>query len=222
VNSEQSSVNSHHPSSKGLYLSIILAFVLWIVIFIIRPFNFWLMLSFSTSLLASVALVFGHPVISKDELSWQNLLLGVLMAILLYFIFWIGNKALMLISGLFPSLLADRAGNINAVYANREIVSPLLVGTLLFFPIGFGEEVFWRGFIQRRFAQKWSPLTACIITILLYVGVHLPTENPVLILAALTCGVFWGGLYWATGRLVPVVVCHMLWDPAIFVIFPIR
>jgi membrane protease YdiL (CAAX protease family) len=199
-----------------------LAFVLWIVIFIIRPLNFWLMLSSSTSMLAAVALVFGHPVISKDELSWENLLLGVLMALLLYFIFWIGNQALLLLSDLFPSLLPDRAGDISAVYANRGMLSPLMVGTLLFFPIGFGEELFWRGFIQRRFAEKWSPLTAYIVTILLYAGIHLPTENPVLILAALTCGVFWGGLYWTTGRLVPVLVSHMLWDPAIFVIFPIR
>jgi membrane protease YdiL (CAAX protease family) len=65
-------------------------------------------------------------------------------------------------------------------------------------------------------------MTAYFVTILLYAGIHLPTKNPVLILAALTCGVFWGGLYWATGRLVPVLVSHMLWDPAIFVIFPIR
>ena len=215
-------MKTEDTSGKKLYLSIALAFVLWIVMFIIRPFNFWLMLSFSTSLLAAVAFVFGHPVISKEELSWKNLLLGVLMAILLYLIFWIGNQTLILISGLFPSLLPDRAGNISAVYANRGILSPLLVGTLLFFPIGFGEELFWRGFIQRRLAEKWSPAAACIVTILLYVGVHLPTENRVLILAALTCGVFWGGLYWATGRLVPVIVCHMLWDPAIFVFWPIR
>lgn len=203
-------------------MSVVLAFVLWIVIFIIRPFNFWLMLSFSTSLLAAVALVLGHPVISKDELSLENLLLGVLMALLLYFIFWVGNQALMLFSYLFPSLLPDRAGDIGAVYTNRGNLSPLLVGTLLFFPIGFGEELFWRGFIQRRFAEKWTPMTAYFVTILLYAGIHLPTKNPVLILAALTCGVFWGGLYWATGRLVPVLVSHMLWDPAIFVIFPIK
>jgi membrane protease YdiL (CAAX protease family) len=213
---------SDPPSGRVLYLGVVLAFALWIVIFILRPFNFWLMLSFSTALLAAVALVFGHPVISKEELSWENFLLGVLMAALLYFIFWIGNQVLILISGLYPWMLPDRAGNISAVYANRGMLSPLLVGTLLFFPVGFGEEVFWRGFIQRRFAEKWSPLISFAVTIILYVGIHLPTENPVLILAALTCGVFWGGLYWLTGRLVPVLVSHMLWDPAIFVVWPLQ
>jgi hypothetical protein len=138
VNSQP--VNSDHTSSKGLYLSVVLAFVLWIVIFIIRPFNFWLMLSFSTSLLAAVALVLGHPVISKDELSLENLLLGVLMALVLYFIFWVGNQALMLFSYLFPSLLPDRAGDIGAVYTNRGNLSPLLVGTLLFSPSGSGKN----------------------------------------------------------------------------------
>jgi membrane protease YdiL (CAAX protease family) len=208
--------------SPGLYLGVFLAFALWIVMFIVRPLNFWLMMSFSTSLLAAISFIFGRPLIFREELTWKNIFLGILAAGALYAVFWTGNEALIFISRFLPTLIPDRAGNINAVYANRGILSPLLVGILLCFPIGFGEEIFWRGFVQRRFSLKWSPLSAWLITTLLYVAVHLPTGNPVLILAALTCGAFWGGLYAVTGRLVPVLVSHMVWDPVIFVIWPIR
>jgi hypothetical protein len=205
-----------------LYWSILLAFVLWVVMFVFRPLNFWLMLTFSTSLLAGLSYAFGRPLIRPAERTWENVLWGTLLAGALYGIFWIGNQGLILISHVFPEILPDRLGKINAVYANVGALPPALVGMLLFFPIGFGEEIFWRGFVQRRFNEKWNGRSAFILTTLLYTGIHLPTGNPVLIAAALTCGLFWGGVYWATGRLVPVLVSHMLWDPAIFIVWPIR
>jgi membrane protease YdiL (CAAX protease family) len=205
-----------------LYFSILLAFVLWVIMFVFRPLNFWVMLTFSTSLLAALSYAFGRPLIRPDELKWKNVLWGILLAAALYGIFWIGNQGLILISHWFPEMLPDRLGKINAVYANLGALPPALVGILLFFPIGFGEEIFWRGFVQRRFGEKWNGCCAYILTTLLYTGVHLPTGNPVLITAALTCGLFWGGVYWITGSLLPVLISHMLWDPAIFIIWPIR
>jgi membrane protease YdiL (CAAX protease family) len=180
------------------------------------------MLTFSTSLLSAVAFVLGRPLLSGREFTVKNLLLGILLAALLYGVFYAGNRFLMIVSRLFPSLLPDRAGNIASVYANLGGLSPIVVGLLLFFPIGFGEEIFWRGFVQRRFSERGTATSAFVVTTLLYTAIHVPTGNPVLILAALTCGLFWGGVYWATGSLVPVLVSHMLWDPLIFVLWPIK
>jgi len=206
----------------ALWVGIALAFVLWVVMFVYRPLNFWAMLTFSTSLLAAIAFLLGRPLRLGREFTAKNVLIGVLLAALLYAVFYLGNQFLILVSRLFPALLPDRAGNIASVYANLGGLSPALVSLLLFFPIGFGEEVFWRGFVQRRLGESWSARSAFGLTALLYTAIHLPTGNPVLILAALTCGLFWGGFYWATGSLVPVLVSHMLWDPFIFVIWPIR
>jgi membrane protease YdiL (CAAX protease family) len=207
---------------KGLWVSVGLAFVLWGGIFVLKPFNFWFMLTFSTFLLAAIAFLLGRPLPLSREFTARNVLLGVVLAALLYAVFYAGNQFLKMVSGLFPALLPDRAGNIASVYANLGGLSPAVVGLLLFFPIGFGEEVFWRGFVQRRLSERWSAGLAFVVTSLLYTGIHLGTGNPVLILAALTCGLFWGGFYWATGSLVPVLVSHMLWDPFIFVIAPIK
>jgi len=209
-------------SQRGLWQGIVLAFVLWIVIFVFRPLNFWILLTFSTSLLAAIAFALGRPLLPSREFTAKNLLLGILLAALLYAIFYVGNQFLVLVSRLFPALLPDPAGNIASVYANLGGLSPGLVAFLLFFPIGFGEEIFWRGFVQRRFRERWSARSAFVLTALLYTAIHFPTGNPVLILAALTCGLFWGGFYWATGSLVPVLFSHMLWDPFIFVILPIK
>jgi membrane protease YdiL (CAAX protease family) len=205
-----------------LWLSIGLAFVLWIVMFVFRPLNFWVMLTFSTSLLAAIAFALGRPLIRSREFTAKNVLVGVLLAALLYAVFYLGNQFLLLVSRLFPALLPDPAENIASVYANLGGLSPSLVAFLLFFPIGFGEEIFWRGFVQRRFRERWSARSAFVLTTLLYTAIHLPTGNPVLILAALTCGLFWGGFYWATGSLIPVLVSHMFWDPFIFVMLPIK
>jgi membrane protease YdiL (CAAX protease family) len=218
--SDRLTVNSEQQ--KGLWAGILLAFVLWIVIFVIRPLNFWVLLTFSTSLLAAVAFALGRPVIPSREFTAKKVFLGILLAALLYAVFYVGNQFLMMVSRLFPALLPDPAGDIASVYANLGGLSPALVAFLLFFPIGFGEEIFWRGFVQRRLRGRWSARSAFLLTTLLYAAIHLPTGNPVLILAALTCGLFWGGFYWATGSLVPVLVSHMFWDPFIFVIWPIR
>jgi len=220
VSSDRSTVNIEQQ--KGLWPCILLAFALWVVLFVFQPFHFWAMLTFSTALLAAVAFVLGRPLLSGREFTATNVFLGVVLAALLYGVFYMGNHFLMLVSRLFPALLPDRAGNISSVYENLGGLSPALVGLLLFFPIGFGEEVFWRGFVQRRLRDRWSAKSAFVLTTLLYTAIHLPTGNPVLILAALTCGLFWGGFYWATGSLVPVLVSHMFWDPFIFVIFPIK
>lgn len=206
----------------GLWAGIGLAFVLWFLMFVLKPLNFWVMLTFSTSLLSAIAFYLVRPLIAKSEFTAGNVLLGALLAALLYALFYVGNQFLVLVSRLFPSLLPDRAGNIASVYANLGGFSPTLVASLLFFPIGFGEEVFWRGFVQRRFQERGGGRSAFVLTTCLYTAIHLPTGNPVLILAALTCGLFWGGFYWATGTLVPVLVSHMLWDPFIFVIMPIK
>jgi hypothetical protein len=203
-------------------MSVGLAFVLWFVMFVLQPLNFWVMLTFSTSLLSVVAFALGRPLIPSREFTAKNVLVGVLLAALLYAVFYLGNRFLLLVSRLFPSLLSDPARDIASVYANLGGLSPSVVAFLLFFPIGFGEEIFWRGFVQRRFRERGSATPAFVLTTLLYTAIHVPTGNPVLILAALTCGLFWGGFYWATGSLVPVLVSHMLWDPFIFVIFPIR
>jgi membrane protease YdiL (CAAX protease family) len=141
---------------------------------------------------------------------------------MLYAIFQLGNFILIRFAEWQPGILPNRAEDIRAVYANRGSLSPVAVAALLFFPIGFGEEIFWRGFVQRRLSARMRPGYALVIAALLYTAVHIPTGNGILVLAALCCGLYWGGLYLACRSVVPVLISHMIWDPLIFIAAPIQ
>jgi membrane protease YdiL (CAAX protease family) len=202
-------------------ISVALAFFLWYATFIIRPFNFWLMMAFNTGLLSAISFISGGIPWRRKEWNLRNITLGVAAAVALYGVFWLGHEILILAST-YTGILPRRAENLNAIYASRVELPQYLIAILLFFPIGFGEEIYWRGFVQRLFQARSGKGAAFFLTLVLYTGVHLPTGNPVLILAAFICGIYWGALYRYTGSLVPVLISHMLWDPFIFVIAPIR
>ena len=207
---------------KCVWLSLSLAFVLWYIMFVLRPLNFWLMMSSSTTLLSGITLVYGS--LKKSDLlpTWKDAAIGIASAAALYGVFFLGNQVLWLTEKWFPILMAGRSQNLSDIYANRGSLAPGVVAAVLFFPIGFGEEFFWRGFVQKQFSEKGSTIKAFLMTTALYAAVHLSTGNPVLLLAALACGVFWGGLYALTGRLPAVLISHMIWDPLIFILFPIQ
>ncbi len=177
-------------------------------------------MSANTLILSIIAFVFGKPSIKTDKLL-KSILLGLIYALALYLVFWVGNKLLVIFSNLFPQILSNRMGHLDSIYGNRGNLSPWIISALLFFPIGFGEEFFWRGFIQKELSGKFSPFYGFVLTTLIYTAVHVPTLNPILILAAFVCGLFWGALYWKTKSLFPIILSHMLWDPLIFVLLPI-
>ena len=87
--------------------------------------------------------------------------------------------------------------------------------------IGPGEELIWRGFFQRRLFIIYGGLTGYIGASLVYAAVHVFTGNTMLVLAALTSGLFWGLIYWRTGSVLAVCFSHALWDILVFIMFPL-
>ena len=125
---------------KTVIASIIIAFILWYLTFITKPFNFWLMMTFNTLFLGTISFR-GGQIFRRDEWNIRNIIIGVGAAILLYGIFFVGNHILVWASDSI-GIIPKRAENLDSIYANSEAVSPALIAMLLFFPIGFGEEVF--------------------------------------------------------------------------------
>ena len=198
-----------------------LAAVLWYIMFVPAPFDFWLMMSVCTAALGSAASAFIWPPFTKDEFTLRHLLIGVGSAVGLYLVFLAGNHFLTAIDGWLHLPFLDPERQVQAVYANRGNLPPALVAALLFFPIGFGEELFWRRFVQKTFSDRYGHLAGYLIVVTCYTAVHCCCANPIMLLAALACGLVWGGIYWKTGSIVPVLISHMIWDPLIFVILPI-
>jgi membrane protease YdiL (CAAX protease family) len=193
-------------------LSLILAAALWVLVFLIRPLDFWTMLTFSTLVLLVVAFVINRDKASV-RVAGRMVLLGVVSALLLYALFYSGFQATR-----SNPLFSEGVGRI---YEFRTSAPNLLIGSVLVFPIGPSEEIYWRGLIQRRFAEKFGPNGGLLIATSAYALVHLPTLNLPLILTALLGGLVWGYVYKQTKSLVPVTVSHVLFDLLIFVVAPL-
>lgn len=201
--------------SRSLLLSIFLAAVFWFVMFfpyLGLEFNFWLVMTLASLTLTMIAIRLG----GKPDLhfSWREVLAGLAIAVVLWFVFWIGDK--------LSQLLFDFARpQVNLIYGIKGSTSPSVIAMLLLLIIGPGEEIFWRGYIQRRLSQRLSQNVGYAVATAAYTLVHLPSLNFMLIMAAMVCGILWGGLF----RLFPkhftaIVVSHALWDAAAFVWFP--
>ena len=203
---------------KRLAFTIVLAAVLWTVMFSpwTAPYiNFWWMMTASATILAVLSTLFNKGWWRQLRWSPSNILLGVVIAAVLWGIFWTGDKV--------SSWLFDFARpQVNAIYGMKEGESPWLLSVLMLLLIGPAEEIFWRGYVQRTLSGRFGRNAGFVITTLLYAAVHAGSCNFMLVMAALVAGVVWGGLY----RLFPerfsaVIISHALWDAAVFVWFPI-
>lgn len=203
---------------KRLIFAIATAAVLWFVMF--SPWtaprvDFWQMMCGSALILTSLATLFGLSWWKKIHLSAREVGLGVAIAVVLWGVFWVGDKA--------ATWLFDFARpQVDSIYGIKEGISPWLLSLLLLLLIGPAEEIFWRGYVQQRLCKQWGEDRAFLIATALYTLVHIPSGNFMLVMASMVCGVIWGGLY----RLFPerftaIVISHAVWDAAVFVWFPI-
>ncbi len=190
------------------------ALILWTFMFRVNYGNFWIWMVIATSSLSIWS--FSHDrSILKYNWSWGKIITwGVVSAAILYGIFVLGD--------IVTQSFINQDQQIDSIYGRKSQLPQWTIGLLLLFPIGPGEEIFWRGFVQKRFAKKWNPWVGFLIAGLAYTAVHIPSMNLMLIGAAGVCGVFWGLLYKVTGSVLPGIVSHAVWDVSIFVLFPIQ
>jgi membrane protease YdiL (CAAX protease family) len=101
---------------------------------------------------------------------------------------------------------------ITDIYALRTIAPHEEIAARLATVIGPAEELFWRGFVQRR-AGGLAAAAA-------YGGVHVVTGNATLVGAAAIAGMYWGILR-ALGMSMPALITsHIAWDIWIFLLAP--
>lgn len=139
--------------------------------------------------------------------------LGLASAAGLYAVFFTGRFIVL-------HLLPASGDHIARVYLLRPALPAWCIALLMIFIIGPGEELFWRVYLQQAMVSRFGMVKGLLAGALLYAGVHAGSGNPVLILAALTAGVFWGWLYLATDSAVVIISSHILWDIAVFLAAP--
>lgn len=83
------------------------------------------------------------------------------------------------------------------------------------------EEVFWRGVVARYFMERAGAAFGILIGTLLYAAAHAATMNPLLMAAAIGCGLYWGLLAAATDDLTAPIVSHLVWDVMVMFVTPL-
>ncbi|MEE9496770.1 MAG: type II CAAX endopeptidase family protein [Desulfobacterales bacterium] len=182
-------------------------------------FDFWWWMSTNLTILLVLVAIFDRHWWSEIRIDIQHRTLlkvgfGVLSALFLYMVFYVGN----IVS---RQIFSFAQSGIENVYAFKSGVSPFRIAVLMVLLIGPGEELFWRGFLQRRLQMEQGRWRGFIIATLIYTLVHLASGNAMLILAAGLCGLFWGFLYVQKGSILLNIVSHTVWDVAIFLLFPV-
>jgi hypothetical protein len=73
------------------------------------------------------------------------------------------------------------------------------------------------------FSSVPAPFAAALLLpgALVYAAAHAPTRSPLLVAAALACGLVWGALRARTGGLVAPFFAHLVWDALVLLVWPI-
>jgi len=200
---------------------LLLALALFVPLFItagIGPVDFWWWMAANLLILLTVGArldpEWRHRLIADLNVHLvHKAALGLLSAGVLYMVFWFGDKV-------SRHLLAGAAGDISGVYAFKGQASALRIVLLMIFVIGPGEELFWRGFLQRRFENLLGKRSGWLLAAAVYTAIHIASGNPMLVLAAGVCGLFWGWLYSRHRSMVLNAVSHTIWDITVFILFP--
>ena len=209
-----------HPIAR-LLTPIVVAAGLWFYMF--SPWtagltNFWYTMTASALILILMAWSRGRDSqfsIFNFQFSIRQLLLGIALAAALWGVFWVGDKLSSLMFGF-------ARGQVDSIYGMKTGIQPWIIALLLLFIIGPAEELFWRGFVQQQLSSHWGENWGFVVTTAIYTLIHLWSFNFMLIMAALVCGIVWGGLYRLQPKWLPaLVVSHAVWDACVFVMFPI-
>jgi membrane protease YdiL (CAAX protease family) len=192
--------------------AVLLSFACWAVTFGTAWGNFWVKIGISVTTICLYSLIWRKP---KCRFTPNNILVGILSAVVLYGLFVLGNL-------LAPYIIPGAGGQVGGIYDLGTGTDRILLFLLLCFVTGPGEEIFWRGFLQENLMQRFGDLRGCVMGTLIYGAVHLFSMNLMLILAALVAGAFWGLLYLWKRDLGLVIVSHSLWSAFIFAVFPVH
>ena len=147
-------------SMKKLVVGIVLATVLWTIMF--SPWtaphvNFWVMMTCSAATL-TLYTCWARPGWWKEiSFGVKDIFWGVVLAAALWGVFWLGE--------FFSTLLFDFARpQVDSIYGMKEGENPFVLSLLMLFIIGPAEEIFWRGCIQNRFSARWNPTAGFVLT----------------------------------------------------------
>ena len=139
---------------------------------------FWYLFTAAMLILISYSIL--HEELNNNQARWNDFTIGILAGFTIYLVFWGG-------SFLIDVFNLPFSGQISRLF--RQFSPDSFWNYLvLLIVIAPGEEIFWRGFIQKRLLKYTGVWTSIILSTLLYASVHFYADEFILVLAALVGG----------------------------------
>ncbi len=174
--------------------------------------GFWAKMAAGVGSLGAFAL-YANPDLRKTRVRPADMARGLASAGLLYGIFQVGDR-------FARAVMPNGSADIDDVYKKRGLAPTPMIATSLALLIAPGEELFWRGLVNRYLAQQLGPVAGNAAGAAIYGGIHLISGNLTLTGAAGVAGAFWSLEHLAQGRMAPLIVSHVAWDLWIFLVRP--
>ncbi len=176
--------------------------------------RFWQRMTSAGTVLGTLALVSERDLRRDIRIRKKDIGLGLAAAAGLYGVFQAGDR-------LARKLLPTGGDDIGEIYALDRLRPKPEIAARLALVIGPAEELFWRGFVQRRLQRtrlgRWKGAAAAAAA---YGGAHVVTGNLTLTGAAGVAGAYWSALAAAGMPMGALIVSHVAWDVWIFLVAP--
>lgn len=173
---------------------------------------FWYI--FTGSILVLITFAMFQEAVDDEAELFKYILLGVISGLLIYLLFWLSFQVI----DIFNLPFEKSIKKLYRWFAPSQFWHYLAL-ILVAAP---GEELFWRGFIQKRLMRYFGPVASIFGGAILYASAHLYSGTFILMLAAFVSGLIWGVLYLWKKSMPLVIVSHIIFDIMIFLILPLK
>jgi membrane protease YdiL (CAAX protease family) len=198
-------------SGRDVLVGMAGAGALWTVAFRGKS-GFWAKMAAGVGSLGLYAL-WANPDLRKTRVRPADVARGMASAGLLYGIFQIGDR-------FARKVMPNGGAEIDEIYRKRGLAPDPFIAAALAVLIAPGEELFWRGLVNRYLAQQLGPVVGNAAGATIYGAIHLVSGNLTLTGAAGVAGTFWSLEHLIQGRMAPLIVSHVAWDVWIFLVRP--
>jgi uncharacterized protein len=200
-----------HISGRHVVAGLAAAGVVWTVAFRGKS-RFWAKMAGGIGSLGAYA-VYANPDLRKTRVRPSDVSRGLASAGLLYGVFQVGDR-------FARKVMPHGSAEIEDIYRKRGLAPDPFIAATLALLIAPGEELFWRGLVNRYLAQQLGPVVGNAAGATIYGAIHLVSGNLTLTGAAGVAGAFWSLEHLAQGRMGPLIVSHVAWDLWIFLVRP--
>jgi membrane protease YdiL (CAAX protease family) len=176
------------------------------------PERFWQRMTRTGAVLGTLALA-SDASLRQTRIRGRDAATGLASAAVLYGIFQLGDH-------LARRIMPRGGEEIGAVYSLRGLRPIGELAARLALVVAPAEELFWRGFVQRRLAAATGPWEGATLAAVAYGGAHASTGNATLIGAATVAGAYWSALAAAGLPMAVLIMSHVAWDLWIFLVAP--